>query len=58
VRYDVLTPVSNTILVFWDVMSSNLVDRYQFLREPVASFFRLMPSNLLIVKWMLKKQKT
>jgi hypothetical protein len=50
VRYDVLTPVSNNILVFWDVMSGYLVDSYQFLEEPVASFFGIMPSNLLIVK--------
>jgi hypothetical protein len=29
VSVDVLTPVSNKILVSWDVMPSNLVDSYQ-----------------------------
>jgi hypothetical protein len=40
-KSEALTALGMKIVVFWDVMSHALVDRYQHLEELAASIFRV-----------------
>jgi hypothetical protein len=42
VRFDVLKVVSSKVMVFWDVMSCNLIDRYQCFGG-IWSFYQVPP---------------